>query len=315
VRGQSTREGDGLRDHLVADNHDVLLFFTNRGRVYTTKVFRLPAETSRNTRGAPLVQYLQLKPGESVQTMVTVASLLEEKNLLFATRLGEIKRMALSNLANIRTNGLNAMDLELGDELIAVRLAFDQDDVIMVSRQGLSIRFPVLQIRSSSRAAGGVRGMKLRNDDSLVAMDVVIPDTQLLVISERGYGKPTSLDRYRPQSRGGVGLTTFRITSKSGPVAAASIVKEGEDILILSQRGQETRTNLTELRQLSRRTQGVTIVSLSEGDAVVSIASMEPRVRTDRDTIPRLASGNVAPRVELQVEEPSTNGHKEGEDP
>ncbi|MCZ6789894.1 MAG: DNA gyrase subunit A, partial [Chloroflexi bacterium] len=312
VRGQATREGDALRHIMVTDNHDLLLFFTDMGRVYKTKVYELPPDTSRATRGMPLVQVLQLKADESVQAMLTVPSLQEEGDLLLATRMGEIKRMALSALTNIRVNGINAMDMEPGDELVSVRLGAEEDDIIMVSGQGMSIRFPAAQVRRSSRASGGVRGMRLKDEDTIVAMDMVVPDGQLLVISQRGYGKPTTLDRYRLQARGGYGLKTFRITSKSGPVATARVVKEGEEILIISQRGQRIRSGLSEIRVLSRRTQGVSLFTLPEGDSVVSIASMERRVRTARDTRPRAASGQPEDTVELSVEEPELNGHKNG---
>ena len=157
--------------------------------------------------------------------------------------------------------------------------------------------------------------MRLRPGDQLVAMDIIEPDAQLLVISQRGYGKPTDMSRYRLQSRAGYGLQTFRITSKSGPIATANIVKEGEDIMIISERGQVTRTNLSELREKSRRTQGVTIVSLPEDDIVVSITSEEPKVRHFRDTTPRPAAGNLQPvveepTVELDLDDPTTNGHQ-----
>ena len=312
VRGQTTREGDALRHIMVTDNHDLLLFFTNMGRVYKTKVYELPPDTSRATRGMPLVQVLQLGPEESVQTMLTVPSLQDEGDLLLATRMGEIKRMALISLTNIRTNGIRAMDMEPGDELVSVRLGSEEDDIIMVSGQGMSIRFPAAQVRRSSRASGGVRGMRLKDEDTIVAMDMVVPEGQLLVVSQRGYGKPTTLDRYRLQSRGGYGLKTFRITSKSGPVATARVVKEGEEILIISQRGQRIRSSLSEIRVLSRRTQGVSIFTLAEDDSVVSIASMERRTRTARDTRPRAASGQPEDTVELSVEEPEVNGHRNG---
>ena len=312
VRGQTTREGDALRHIMVTDNHDLLLFFTNMGRVYKTKVYELPPDTSRATRGMPLVQVLQLGPEESVQTMLTVPSLQDEGDLLLATRMGEIKRMALISLTNIRTNGIRAMDMEPGDELVSVRLGSEEDDIIMVSGQGMSIRFPAAQVRRSSRASGGVRGMRLKDEDTIVAMDMVVPEGQLLVVSQRGYGKPTTLDRYRLQSRGGYGLKTFRITSKSGPVATARVIKEGEEILIISQRGQRIRSSLSEIRVLSRRTQGVSIFTLAEDDSVVSIASMERRTRTARDTRPRAASGQPEDTVELSVEEPEVNGHRNG---
>ena len=186
------------------------------------------------------------------------------------------------------------MDLEDGDALISVRLADRGADVLMVSHQGTSIRFPSSEVRSSSRIAGGVRGMRLRNDDFVVAMDIVDPDGQLLVISEKGYGKPTSLNNYRTAHRGGFGVATFRITSKSGPVATARVVKEAEDILIISEQGQVTRTSLAELRILSRRTQGVSIVNMEEKDKTVSIASMDPILRNARDTQPRAAKGKEA---------------------
>ncbi|MBI4200892.1 MAG: hypothetical protein HY531_01215 [Chloroflexi bacterium] len=257
-----------------------------------------------------MVQVIDFKPEESVNAILAVPTIREEKDLLLATRKGEIKRMSLGALANIHANGLNAMNLEPGDELVSVRVATGQDELIMVSKNGFSIRFPVAQLRSRSRAAGGVRGMKLREGDTVVAMEMLVPEEHLLVISERGYGKPTPLDRYRKQNRGGNGLSTFRITPKSGPVATARVVSEGEDILILSKRGQETRTSLSELRLLSRRTQGVSIVALPEGDEVVSIAPMEPRIRTARDTTPRQAQGNSSARLEVSSETLSTNGHK-----
>jgi len=303
VRGQATREGDDVKHIMVNDNHDVVLFFTNMGRVYRTKVYDLPPDTSRATRGMPLVQILQLKPDESVQTMLTVSSMQEEGDLFFATRMGEIKRMALAALGNIRVNGINTIDLEPGDELISVCHGSEDDDLIMVSSQGMSIRFPAGQVRRSSRVAGGVRGIRLRDEDVVVAMDVAEPEGQLLVVSRRGYGKPTALDRYRLQSRGGYGLKTFRLTSKSGLVAAARVVKEGEEILIISERGQRIRSGLSEIRVLSRRTQGVNIFDLPEGDAVVSIASMERRVRTLRDTRPKSAIGQPEDTVNSSMEE------------
>jgi DNA gyrase subunit A len=295
VRGQTTREDDWLKDLVVCDNHDILLFFTDRGRVYKNKVYQINTDISRTTRGTPLVQYLNLKPDEKVQTILAVESLEEEeKDLLFSTKLGEIKRMDLKRIINIRANGIKSMDLENGDELTSVRLSDRGSDVLMVSQQGISIRFPSSEVRSSSRIAGGVRGMRLRNDDVVVAMDIVDPNGQLLVISEKGYGKPTSLNNYRTAHRGGYGVATFRITSKSGLVATARVVKEAEDILIISEQGQVTRTSLAELRILSRRTQGVSIVSMDEKDKTVSIASMDPILRNARDTQPKAARGKEA---------------------
>ncbi len=309
VRGQTTREDDVIHDHLVADTHDFLLFFTNTGRVYRKKVYDLHMDTSRVSRGVPLVQAINIQPGESVQAILDVSSFDGGEDILFATRMGEIKRMSLAALVNIRSNGIRSMDVEPGDQLVSIRLASESDDVIMVSQHGMSVRFPAEQVRRSSRMAGGVRGMRLKDDDIVVAMDVVEKDCALLVISQRGYGKPSPMEHYRPQSRGGFGLKTFRITSKSGPVATARVVKEGEDIMIISQKGQVTRTNLNELRELSRRTQGVSIVSLPGDDIVVSITSMEPKARHVRDTKPRAAAGRDVSLI-VDAEAISSNGHE-----
>ena len=309
VRGQTTREDDVIHDHLVADTHDFLLFFTNTGRVYRKKVYDLHMDTSRVSRGVPLVQAMNIQSGESVQAILDVSSFDGGDDILFATRMGQIKRMSLAALANIRSNGLKAIRLDSGDQLISVRLASESDDVIMVSQQAMSVRFPAEQIRRSSRMAGGVRGMRLKDDDIVVAMDVVEEDCALLVISERGYGKPTPMKQYRRQSRGGLGLATFRITSKTVPLATARVVREGEDIMIISQKGQVTRTNLNELRELSRRTQGVSIVSLPDDDIVVSITSMEPKARHVRDTKPRAAAGRDVSLI-VDTEAISSNGHE-----
>ncbi len=309
VRGQTTREDDVIHDHLVADTHDFLLFFTNTGRVYRKKVYDLHMDNSRVSRGVPLVQAMNIQPGESVQAILDVSSFDSGEDILFATRMGEIKRMSLAALANIRSNGLKTIRLDSGDQLISVRLASESDDVIMVSQQAMSVRFPTEQIRRSSRASGGVRGMRLKGDDVVVAMDVVEEDCALLVISERGYGKPTPMKQYRRQSRGGLGLATFRITSKTVPLATARVVREGEDIMIISQKGQVTRTNLNELRELSRRTQGVSIVSLPGDDIVVSITSMEPKARHVRDTKPRAAAGRDVSLI-VDAEAISSNGHE-----
>ena len=309
VRGQTTREDDIIHDHLVSDTHDFLLFFTNTGRVYRKKVYDLNKDTSRVSRGVPLVQAMNIQPGESVQAILNVSSFDGGEDILFATRMGEIKRMSLAALANIRSNGLKTIRLDSGDQLISVRLASDSDDIIMVSRQAMSIRFPAEQIRRSSRASGGVRGMRLKDADVVVAMDIVEENCALLVISERGYGKPTPMKQYRRQSRGGLGLATFRITSKTVPLATARVVREGEDIMIISQKGQVTRTNLNELRELSRRTQGVSIVSLPDDDIVVSITSMEPKARHVRDTKPRAAAGRDGSII-VDTEAISSNGHE-----
>jgi DNA gyrase subunit A len=319
VRGQTTREDDSLAELLVADTHDTILFFTNRGRVYGQKVYLLPQDASRTTRGTHLVQHLNLREEERVQTILDVSAFNSDLYLVLATRLGEVKRMSLAKIANLHSNGLNAMDMEPGDELVAVRIARETDEIMMVSREGYAIRFPVHGeggVPSRSRAAGGVRGMnvKARENDYVVAMDVVVPGRQLLVISEKGVGKPTPLIRrlkddkenYRSQKRGGMGLLTMRITPKSGPIATARIVAEGEDILIVSEKGQVTRTSLSEIREKGRLTQGVNIVTLDEDDKVVAIAAMDPKASNAY-----AGNGSSVAALGVNGRNISSNGHQE----
>ncbi|MBI2171425.1 MAG: DNA gyrase subunit A [Chloroflexi bacterium] len=319
VRGQTTREDDSLAELLVVDTHDTILFFTNRGRVYRQRVYLLPQDASRTTKGTHLVQHLNLREEERVQTILDVSALNSDLYLVLATRLGEVKRMSLAQIVNLRSNGLNAMDLEPGDELVAARIARETDEIMMVSREGYAIRFPVHGdggVPSRSRAAGGVKGMnvKARENDYVVAMDIVVPGRQLLVISEKGVGKPTPLIRrpkddkeiYRSQKRGGMGLLTMRITPKSGPIATARIVAEGEDLLIVSEKGQVTRTSLSEIREKGRLTQGVNIVTLDEDDKVVAIAAMDPKASNAY-----AGSGNGQAALAINGRSISTNGYQE----
>ena len=262
VEGMKTREDDVLMDMVVVDTHDTLLFFTNRGRVYTIRVFQIAGDTSRTSRGTLLVNLISLGRGEHVQAMLPVRDRTDEDLMVLATRLGEVKALRKSALSNISARGLNAMDLEDRDELVSVVELGDAEDVIMVSEKGQSIRFPVADLRVASRASGGVRGMKLTPGDRIVAMDAVKPEGHLLVVSREGYGKATPVSRYRQQSRNGVGVRTFKVTDKTGPVAAARVVAsaEGQEILIISAKAQVIRFDLSDVKVTDGRvTQGVIV--------------------------------------------------------
>jgi DNA gyrase subunit A len=262
VEGMKTREDDVLMDMVVVDTHDTLLFFTNRGRVYTIRVFQIAGDTSRTSRGTLLVNLISLGRGEHVQAMLPVRDRTDEDLMVLATRLGEVKALRKSALSNISARGLNAMDLEDRDELVSVVELGDAEDVIMVSEMGQSIRFPVADLRVASRASGGVRGMKLTPGDRIVAMDAVKPEGHLLVVSREGYGKATPVSRYRQQSRNGVGVRTFKVTDKTGPVAAARVVAsaEGQEILIISAKAQVIRFDLSDVKVTDGRvTQGVIV--------------------------------------------------------
>jgi DNA gyrase subunit A len=261
VRGMTTREDDALRELHVVDTHNTLLFFTNRGRVYSLKAYQITGDTSRTTRGTLLINLLPLVPGEMVQAMLPVKSVKDEDLLILGTRLGEVKALRMAELANIRARGLIAMDLEDKDELVGVGRLGEAEDVVMVSEKGQSIRFPVTDLTPRSRSAGGVRGLRLTEGDRVVAMGTVTPDSHLLVVSRSGYGKSTPLSQYRRQSRNGYGILTFRVTEKTGPVAAAQVVEsaEGQEIFVISAKAQVVRINLEDVRVTGRNTQGVII--------------------------------------------------------
>jgi DNA gyrase subunit A len=278
VRGMTTREDDALMDLVVVDTHATLLFFTNRGRVYPLRVFQIPGDSSRVSRGTLLVNLIPLARGEQVQTVLPIQKANGDDLLVLATRLGEVKALKKGELSNIQARGLIVMNLEAGDELVSVRQLRDAEDVIMVSEQGQAIRFPVRGLSPRSRSAGGVRGMRLREGDRVVAMDIVWNDDNLVVVSQRGYGKSTRLSEYPRHSRGGQGVRTLRVTEKTGPVAMSRVVPnaDGYEVFIISAKAQVVRINLEDVRVSGRDTQGVIVWrDRDPDDYVASVACFQ----------------------------------------
>lgn len=261
VRGMATRDDDALLDLVVLDTHDTLFFFSNRGRVYPLRAFRISGDTSRTTRGTALANLLPLARGEQIQAMLSIEDPKEDYLLVLATKMGEVKALRTGGLANIRPSGLIAMDLEPDDELVSVAQVKDAKDIVMISQRGQCIRFSVDNLTPRSRAAGGVRGMRLLNGDQLIAMAPVFPNSNLVIVSERGYGKSTHLSRYPKHSRGGQGVRTFKVTEKTGLVAAARVVSDAPDqeIMVISAKAQVIRVTLEDFRVTGRDTQGVII--------------------------------------------------------
>ena len=282
VTGMVTREADVLQNLLVADTHDTLLFFTNRGRAYSTRCFDIPTDVSRSTRGISAVNLLSLIDGEQVNAVLAVSSNSEDEFIMMATRKGEIKRMISSSMTNIRSNGLIAMDLEAGDELVSVRGAREGDEVVIVTEMGMAARFPIANVRSSSRKSGGVRGIRLDPDDRVVSMDVVIPGAQLFVVSRKGFGKLTPIQAYRRTARGAKGVITLKITEKTGPVAAAHLVLDAIEIMLVTEQGIIERLPLSEVRVTGRIAQGVWIMRDKEKDnmTVATITSINGHAGT-----------------------------------
>ena len=333
VKGQRmSREDDVVPFLQVADTHDVLLFFTNRGRVFHTRVFELPADATRTSRGTLVQNLINLEAGERVQAMVAVSDLLEDTYLVMCTEKGQIKRMHLSLLANLRRSGLNAMNLKAEDSLISVILAQAQDDVVIVTRNGMSIRFASDTIRPRQRAAGGMKGITLMPRDSVAAMDVVPFDSEesrLLIASRKGFGKLSLLRHYRQQKRGGKGLITLKLTPKNGKVAAAQVVQTELEAYLVTDQAQVITIPLGEVRQTGRNTQGVTLAKLDSGDSVSAIRAVGPR-RTPAEKLDRPVdeaedngngagefengTGDLEATVELTDEQGTSETKTEGED-
>jgi len=292
VSGMRTREDDPVGHLLVVDTHDTLLFFTNSGRVLPLTSFELRSDIARSTRGVPVENVVPLAEKETIKSMIAVANLenIDEtnpKHLMLCTSEGVVKKVNLALVSKIRRAGLIIMNLKPKHELVSAQLVEDQDDVIMVTEQGKSIRFNTTDVRSRLRGAGGVKGITLKPKDRVVSMDVVIPDSKLLVISKQGFGKLTDLNKYRKQSRAGSGILTFNVTKKTNQVAAAEVIADSDEVLVISKKAMVVRTNLSEIRSTGRATQGVRIFKPQSGDSVASIACihdfiLQPEEKTNK---------------------------------
>ena len=273
-RGMSTRERDAVQHLLISDTHDMLLFFTNRGRVYRLDCFEIVGDTSRTTRGTPLVNLINLTPGERVTEVVSTSELDLGSKYVLGTRKGKVKGLELKNLANLRSNGLIIMRLDTGDELISVRELEVGEEVILFTAEGKSIRFPVTEQLIRSRTSGGLKGIQLLGADEVVGMETIMPKDKILIISANGIGKMMTVIRNRTQQRGGQGVISFRVTEKTGPVVDARVVRDGveDEVFLVSERSQVYRTNLEGISTQGRTAGGVIIWRPGEDDHVASIA-------------------------------------------
>jgi DNA gyrase subunit A len=282
IIGMATREADFLQHLLVADTHDRLLFFTNLGKVYSIPCYDLPQDATRSTRGLSMVNLLPIASAERVTAIVTTEKDNKSGYIVLATRMGEMKRMSFSALSNIRSNGLITMDLEPEDELVSAWRAQEFDEIVMVTESGMAARFPVTDLRVRSRYAGGVRGIRLEQGDKVVSMDVVLQGARLLVISKNGFGKLTPIQAYRRTARGAKGVRTLRITDKTGPVAAAHLVVDVNEVMLVSAKGNIIRMPLSDIPVKGRNTQGVWMMRPTGGDYVITVASMNNYVDTNQ---------------------------------
>ena len=276
VNAQTLKEEDYVKKLFTSSTHDFILFFTNIGKVHRLKGYRVP-EASRTAKGTPIINVLPLESGESVTAMLHVSSLEEpERYLMMATRMGTVKRIALQSINTARKSGIRALGLDEGDELISVDVTDGAQDVMLLTHDGMGIRFHESDVRCMGRDAVGVRGIKLKDGDYLVGGEIVQPDKLLFSVTENGYGKRTSPDEFSAQNRGGQGVKAYQCTAKTGNVAAVAMVAENEDLMMISDDGTIIRTGAGGVSVISRATQGVKVMTVAEGVKVIGLAVADP---------------------------------------
>lgn len=273
VQGMGLGEDDFIEHLLSTSAHQTILFFTNRGRVYRLRAYDVPA-FGRQAKGMAIVNLLELDPGERIQTMIDVQDFNPDRYLFFVTKQGMVKRTALSEFMSIRRVGLLAITLREDDELIGVRLTRGEGEIILGTRKGLAIRFKEEEVRPMGRTASGVKGIDLAPDDVVIGADEVSPDCYVLTVTRHGFGKRSPISEYRLQSRGGKGIKTYQPSEKVGELSGLTVVKEDDEVMIISENGVLIRIAVREISVLGRATQGVRLIRMDDGDFVAAIAHM-----------------------------------------
>ena len=288
VQGTGVKDDDFVRELVSTSTHDHLLFFTNKGRVYRLKGYEIP-EYGRTAKGLPIVNLLKLDEGESIQTIINVESeRSDDAYLFFTTRHGIVKRTSVKEFANIRQNGLKALNLKDEDELINVLLTEENTDIIIGTKLGYAVRFNQSVVRDMSRIATGVKGVNLRDGDTVVGASVITDQDEVLIITEKGYGKRTVATEYPTKGRGGKGMQTAKITEKNGSLAGLMTVKGDEDLMIITDTGVMIRTNVANISQTGRSTMGVKVMRLDQDAKIVTFttvaAAEKEEVGTENET-------------------------------
>lgn len=266
-----TKEDDWVEHLFVASTHDYVLFFTPQGQMYWLKVYDIP-QGGRAARGKPIVNLIGLKADERIAAFVGVREFSETKFLMFATARGTVKKTVLSAYGNPRSSGINAINIEDGDELIDVQMTDGTNDITLATSEGMSIRFSEKDVREMGRATTGVRGIELEQGDRVIGMVVIRRDATLLVVTEHGLGKRSELGEYRVQHRGGKGIITLKRTDKTGRIVALKEVLPDDELMMITRHGIIIRVPVEGIRVIGRNTQGVKVMNLEGGDSVVDVA-------------------------------------------
>ena len=284
ITGIATREEDFVKQIFTASTHDTILFFTNKGKLYKLRGYEIP-EAGRTAKGTAIVNLLNLDAGEKISAVIPIQNFAEGKYLLMATKNGLIKKTALKEYDSARRTGLQGITLKEDDELITVRLTDGEDNVVLVTREGMCITFDEKDVRPIGRVSQGVIGIRLDNNDEVIGMESVIAGGKatLLAITENGFGKRTELDEYRVQIRGGKGVITYKITPKTGKLVGARVATEEDDVMLITDTGTIIRLEVKDISVLGRSTQGVTLMRTNDGGKVVSIETLTPEMKDSVD--------------------------------
>ena len=276
IMGMVTREADMVRHLVIADTHDNLLLFTNRGKVYRLRCYDIPQDLSRTTKGTAIANLLPIDPKEQVTALVVAKDSAPGLFMVMATSRGIVKKTSLDKFASVRSNGLIAMKLQGEEELVGASVVAETDKLILITQSGQAIKFGVRDLRTASRTSGGVRGIRLSSGDRMVSMSTVFPNAHLLTVTENGYGKRSRVSTYPLQARGGKGVVGHKINEKTGRVITAKLVSQGQHIIIISAKGIVIRISVDEeVSLLGRATQGVHLNKLGQDDSVVSVACIQ----------------------------------------
>jgi DNA gyrase subunit A len=281
--GTTTKEEDFVEYLIIASMHAYILFFTTTGKVYWVKVHELP-QASRAAKGKPIVNLLNLEPGERVSAFLSVREFVDGRFVVFATKKGAVKKTDLMLYSNPRASGIRAIGLEDGDEVIGVRLTDGQQELILSTLDGQSIRFKEDQVRPTGRGTYGVLGMRLDSGDAVVSMEMLNRGASILTVSEKGYGKRTEMEEYRLQSRGGKGIITMKATEKTGRIVGGQQVTDDDQLMLVTNNGKIIRLRMRDIRVIGRNTQGVRLIDVEEGERVVSLARLAEKEEDEEET-------------------------------
>ena len=292
IQAMSTKENDFVENIMITSTHSDVLFFTNKGRVYKLRAYEIP-DAGRQAKGTNLINLIAIEPDERIQTVLTVTDKKKEGYLFMGTKQGIVKKTHISEFKNLRKNGLIAINLKEGDELLKVKNTYGDADIMIVTQNGYALRFNEKDVIPMGRTASGVKAINLKDDDIAVCMDIAVNEEELLVISENGFGKRTPVSEYKLQNRGGVGLITYKISEKTGKLVNATICKANDELMLINSSGIAIRINVSDISVTSRSAMGVTLMRTSEDEKVVAIAKILSSDDSDEGNVDVLNGDNV----------------------